>query len=225
MVECLDEDQVVDERGDQRERGRAGQEEGELGGFFERVEARRCSNGAGDALFHDRYARLERHDPHLKIEFRPVRVELQNPRSENSGNAAQPGWRIVCVRDDQTFGMREHAFGDALDIVRVTIGMGGDRTDQVGEGAEGVIEAGPDRGAPAQIRRVAEDYDARQFRGASEEITKIGAAAIVHYDDVGQGLGCEGADEIQQTVGRPMRGNEYRDAIGVGEKHPIGKFN
>ena len=161
-----------------------------------------------DARFRHWYARVQRPRPHLKIEFRPIRVELQNSRNENSGDAAQSGLRIVWVRDDQTARMREHTFGDALDIFGVTIGFGDDHADQA-DGVEGVIQAGPDRGAPAQIRGVAEDYDARQFRGAIEDITKIGAAAIVHYHDVGQGPRCKGANEIQQTVGGPIRRDDH----------------
>ena len=55
---------------------------------------------------------------------------------------------------------------------------------------------------------VAEDLDAGELRGLVEDSAKRGAAAVVHEEDGGRAACGEVPDEIDQTGGGPVGGNE-----------------
>src|ERR1035438_9079715 len=123
-------------------------------------------------------------------------------------------------------GMLVEAGGDANDIVGVmlSIGVGCDDADQAGKGAEGVVDAGLERRALAEIEGVAEDLDAGKLRGLVEDFAERGAAAIVDQEDGGRAAGGEVTDEIEQSGGGPVGGDQDDVLDGLVRLHSNGSL-
>src|ERR1035441_233110 len=118
--------------------------------------------------------------------------------------------------------MLAEAGGDANDIlgVMLSIGVGGDDADQAGEEAEGVVDAGLERRALAEIDGVAEGLGAGGLPGLVENLANLGAAAIVHEEN-GHVAGGEVTDEIDESGGGPVRGDEDDVLDGLLRLHSV----
>src|ERR1022692_1646190 len=90
----------------------------------------------------------------------------------------------------------------------LAIGVGGDDTDQAGKDAEGVVDAGLERRALAEIDGVAQDLDAGEAGRLVEDFAELGAAAVVDEDDGGHAAGGEVTDEIDESGGGPVGGDQ-----------------
>src|ERR1019366_341746 len=106
--------------------------------------------------------------------------------------------------------MLVEAGGDANDILgmMLSIGVGGDDAGQAGKNAEGVVDAGLERRAFAEIDGVAEDLDAEDAGCLVEDFAVRGAAAVVDQEDGGHAASGEVTYEIDQGGGGPVSGDQ-----------------
>src|ERR1019366_9105319 len=119
--------------------------------------------------------------------------------------------------------MLVEAGGDANDILgmMLSIGVGGDDAGQAGKNAEGVVDAGLERRAFAEIDGVAEDLDAGDAGCLVEDFAELGAAAVVDQQDGGHAAGGEVTDEIDESGGGPVGGDQDDGLDGLVRLHGV----
>jgi hypothetical protein len=147
------------------------------------------------------------------------------PAGEEIAEAAAQGHGGVegAAAEHEGAGMLVEAGGDANDILgtMLSIGVGGDDAGQAGEDAEGVVDAGVERRALAEIDGVAQDPDAGESRRLVENFAELGPAAVVDQEDGGHAAGGEAADEIDQSGGGPVGGDEDDAMDGLVRLHNV----